>query len=112
MQAPTDPAKRKRPTDKSLPKKLETFIPESALYTEMQQLEQKLDACITFKTLAIQDSLSKPFRKVKRTLRVFLSNFAHHQEISPGDVVDERVPSWTVKIEGKLLDVTLLLIQE
>ncbi|KAJ3051187.1 SWI SNF, matrix associated, actin dependent regulator of chromatin, sub d, member 3 [Rhizophlyctis rosea] len=103
--------KRKRPIDKNLPKKIEPYVPESKLYTELQEFEKKLDATITRKKLDLQDSLSKPIKQ-KRTLRVFLSNLAADQyvevsDLGAGDAFDlesARIPSWTLKIEGRLLD--------
>jgi SWI/SNF-related matrix-associated actin-dependent regulator of chromatin subfamily D len=52
--------RRKRPTDKSLPKKIESYVPESKLYNEMLEFERRLDATIMRKTLDIQDALAKP----------------------------------------------------
>ena len=58
----------------------------------------------------IQDALRKPV-KSKRVLRVFLSNMSHNQPWSKEGMIgfgvtegDEDTPSWTLKIEGKLLD--------
>ncbi|KAJ3090497.1 SWI SNF, matrix associated, actin dependent regulator of chromatin, sub d, member 1 [Quaeritorhiza haematococci] len=100
--------KRKRPTDKALPKKIETYVPESKLYMQLQEFEKRLDATIVRKRLDIQESLAKPM-KTKRTLRVFLSNLSSDQYGSggiedAGDMAAGKVPSWTLRIEGRLLD--------
>jgi SWI/SNF-related matrix-associated actin-dependent regulator of chromatin subfamily D len=39
---------------------MESYVPESKLYQEMQEFERRLDATITRKTLDIQDALAKP----------------------------------------------------
>ncbi|CAO3630626.1 unnamed protein product [Cunninghamella echinulata] len=101
--------KKKRPTDCNIPPKIESFIPESTLYTELSEFEKKLDATIMRKRLNVQEAIGKPI-KVHRTLRLFLSNTFADQINSRSD--DENAfdlnkgnpPSWTLKIEGRLLD--------
>ncbi|ORZ02526.1 SWI/SNF and RSC complex subunit Ssr3 [Syncephalastrum racemosum] len=101
--------KKKRPTDRNMPPKIEAFVPESKLYTELTEFEKKLDATIMRKRLDIQEALGKP-TKTRRTLRIFVSNTAADQTAQNGD--DENAfdlnsgnaPSWTLKIEGRLLD--------
>lgn len=53
--------------------------------------------------------------QTKRTLRVFLSNLAADQYVEVSDLAaaedafdleNARVPSWTLRIEGRLLDVS------
>ncbi|KAI7871021.1 SWI/SNF and RSC complex subunit Ssr3 [Spinellus fusiger] len=103
--------KKKRPTDRNMPPKIEAFIPESKLYTELSEFEKVLDATIMRKRLDIQETLGKP-TKVRRTLRIFLSNTSADQAISQQNAEDENAfdlnsgnaPSWTLKIEGRLLD--------
>ncbi|RKO90599.1 SWI/SNF and RSC complex subunit Ssr3, partial [Blyttiomyces helicus] len=93
------------------PAQIETYVPESKLYNDLHEFEKKLDATISRKKLDFMDALSKPL-KTKRTLRVFLSNLASDQfaETSVADNEDlfdlenARAPSWTLKIEGRLLD--------
>ncbi|CAO3630561.1 unnamed protein product [Mucor hiemalis] len=60
------------------------------------------------KRLDVQEALGKP-TKVRRTLRIFVSNTAADQnseldEINNFEVNNENAPSWTLKIEGRLLD--------
>ncbi|KAG1175800.1 hypothetical protein G6F70_003895 [Rhizopus microsporus] len=101
--------KKKRPTDKNLSPKIESFAPESKLYTELVDFEKKLDATIMRKRLDIQEALGKP-TKVRRTLRLFISNTtapADQQELKQDnaefDLSNNNAPTWTLKIEGKLL---------
>ncbi|KAI9012498.1 SWI/SNF and RSC complex subunit Ssr3 [Phycomyces nitens] len=103
--------KKKRPTDRNMPPKIEAFVPESKLYTELSEFEKTLDATIMRKRLDVQEALGKP-TKVRRTLRIFLSNTSADQVSSHQNPEDEttfdlnsgNAPSWTLKIEGRLLD--------
>lgn len=100
--------KKKRPTDRNIPPKIEAYVPESKLYTELCELEKNLDAAIMRKRLDVQEALGKP-TKVRRTLRIFVSNTAADQnteidELNNFEVNTENAPSWTLKIEGRLLD--------
>lgn len=93
------------------------------------KIEQKLDWTLLRKKAEINDALGRSTR-VKRTLRVFLSNTVHDQawqvgeekEKKEGDVemtegTDEKkddvdlntgkgVAGWVLRIEGRLLDVS------
>ncbi|EIE83923.1 hypothetical protein RO3G_08628 [Rhizopus delemar RA 99-880] len=83
------------------------------LYTELVEFEKKLDATIVRKKLDIQEALGKP-TKIRRTLRLFISNTVtpvdQQQELKSEDnafdLNNNNAPSWTLKIEGKLLDST------
>ncbi|KAI8143117.1 hypothetical protein BJV82DRAFT_611421 [Fennellomyces sp. T-0311] len=93
-----------------MPPKIEAFVPESKLYTELSEFEKKLDATIMRKRLDVQEALGKP-TKVKRTLRIFVSNTSSDQISAQQNADDENFdfnsgnpPSWTLKIEGRLLD--------
>ncbi|KAJ2000087.1 SWI/SNF and RSC complex subunit Ssr3 [Coemansia thaxteri] len=102
--------KRKR---LSLPPKIETYIPESRLFMQLQALERKLDTKIVRKRLEVQEALGKPVYK-KRVLRIFVSNLAANQQtMSMYDSdIDAReaqleaaeAPSWTLRVEGRLVD--------
>lgn len=48
--------------DRNLPKRIESYIPEAKLYTELQELEKKVDAAISRKRLEVQESLGKPVK--------------------------------------------------
>ncbi|KAJ3043895.1 SWI SNF, matrix associated, actin dependent regulator of chromatin, sub d, member 3 [Rhizophlyctis rosea] len=114
QQYPQPGARSAAPSNLNAPSstKIEPYVPESKLYTELQEFEKKLDATISRKKLDLQDTLSKPL-KTKRTLRVFLSNLAADQYVEVGDLgapedafdlENARIPSWTLRIEGRLLD--------
>ncbi|WVR08081.1 hypothetical protein IAU60_005127 [Kwoniella sp. DSM 27419] len=60
------------------PHVLQALVPDSPAFTELLKLEQKLDWTLLRKKAEINDALGRPTR-VKRTLRVFVSNTAHDQ---------------------------------
>nr|XP_018260323.1 uncharacterized protein I303_07241 [Kwoniella dejecticola CBS 10117]OBR82481.1 hypothetical protein I303_07241 [Kwoniella dejecticola CBS 10117] len=60
------------------PHVLQALVPDSPAFTELIKLEQKLDWTILRKKAEINDTFGKPTR-VKRTLRVYISNTAHDQ---------------------------------
>ncbi|KAF9971687.1 SWI SNF, matrix associated, actin dependent regulator of chromatin, sub d, member 1 [Actinomortierella ambigua] len=87
---------------------IEAIVPESKLYTELVDFEKKLDATIMRKRLDLQEALAKP-AKTKRTLRIFVSNLSHDQDVPEADddetALDKgATPSWTLKVEGRLVD--------
>ncbi|KAI8639262.1 hypothetical protein BD408DRAFT_435288 [Parasitella parasitica] len=87
---------------------IEAYIPESKLYNELREFEKNLDMAIMRKRLDIQEALGKP-TKVRRTLRIFVSNTAADQpeqldEPTNFESNDDNAPSWTLRIEGRLLD--------
>lgn len=135
--------KRDRPTDRSLPPSIKRQIKESALYNDLQRMERNLDWTLARKRAELMDSMGKPPR-VKRTLRIFLSNTCANQPFqveekqqqkkqkdaddaaNDADDADDDdqlptstaeaghaasapptdAPSWTMRIEGRLLDPT------
>lgn len=89
-------AKKKRLIDKVCPSKILEIVPESQAHHDMFNFERKLDFNISKKTLDIQEALKKQLR-VKKTLRIFISNlFYTHQ--------DTGEPSWELRIEGRLTE--------
>ncbi|KAG5463201.1 MAG: hypothetical protein BJ554DRAFT_1066 [Olpidium bornovanus] len=58
--APRNFPRKKKPVERSLPPRIDLYVPESKLYTHLQCLERKLDATIMRKRLDMQEALSKP----------------------------------------------------
>ncbi|KAJ3215939.1 SWI SNF- matrix-associated actin-dependent regulator of chromatin sub D [Dinochytrium kinnereticum] len=102
-------ARKKKVLDRALPRKIDTFVPEAKLYTELCDFEKRLDATIIRKRQDIQESSSRPL-KTKRMLRIFLANLAANQFAEDKEAGGElevdpsRIPSWTLQIQGRLLD--------
>ena len=114
----------------SLPQDEDTLLiaPDAALYTQMRESERKLDWTMARKVLEMQETVTKVIRvcrpvqfqsqlfiamasQKRRILRVFVTHTAHgqHWQVQGGDApVDfntgKGIPSWELKIEGKLLD--------
>ncbi|KIJ41033.1 hypothetical protein M422DRAFT_209501 [Sphaerobolus stellatus SS14] len=112
MEAPKN-AKRRKLTDRSIPTSLLNSFEDSQLYFNLLEAERKLDWTIARKRMEIQDSYGKP-SLVTRTLRVFLSHTVEGQPWQTADGMSldptnidfssgSGIPSWTFKIEGRLL---------
>lgn len=95
--------KKKKMADKILPQKVRDLVPESQAYMDLLAFERKLDSTISRKRLEIQEALKRPM-KVKRKLRIFISNTFYPPKPDVED--DDNVPSWELRVEGKLLDET------
>ncbi|KAK9686982.1 SWI/SNF and RSC complex subunit Ssr3 [Basidiobolus ranarum] len=103
---------KRKPTDRNLPSKIESIIPEAKLYTQLQAQERKLDALVTRKRLDLQDALAKP-SYTKKTLRIFVSNSATDQPyMIDQSLTSSGVPSWILKVEGRIVDSTGKLIPD
>ncbi|ODN72925.1 hypothetical protein L202_08340 [Cryptococcus amylolentus CBS 6039] len=61
------------------PHVLAALVPDSPAFLELMKVEQKLDWTLMRKKAEVNDALGKPTR-VKRALRVFVSNTAHDQD--------------------------------
>lgn len=104
---------------------IESFVPETKLYSDLVDFEKKLDATIMRKRLDIQEALGKPTKvsarenvdyilnkccQVRRTLRIFVSNTAstpsaNAEDENAFDLNSGNAPLWTLKLEGQLLEV-------
>ncbi|WVW86960.1 hypothetical protein I302_109016 [Kwoniella bestiolae CBS 10118] len=74
------------------PHVLQSLVPDSPAFTDLLKLEQKLDWTLLRKKAEINDALGKPTR-VKRTLRVYISNTAHDQEWQKPQAEPEATPA-------------------
>lgn len=63
-------------------------MPDSPAFTELMKIEQKLDWTLLRKKAEINDALGRSTR-VKRTLRVFLSNTVHNQPWQTGGATEK-----------------------
>ncbi|KAI3659578.1 hypothetical protein MP638_002026 [Amoeboaphelidium occidentale] len=103
-------AKKKRPNEKTLPMVLlQKDLPESQLYMKLINQEKLLDALFVRKRLDIQEALTR-VQKIKRKLRIFVSNTADNQPHFAQDDLNAALdfnatpPNWTLRITGKLLN--------
>lgn len=94
--------KRKQP-EKQIPDKVAALLPESSLYTQMLELETRVDAALARKKTDIQESLKSPPR-VQKTLRIYVFNtFTNQTQTSP-DSTNAEPPSWSLKMIGRILE--------
>ncbi|KAL7425133.1 SWI/SNF and RSC complex subunit Ssr3 [Cryptotrichosporon argae] len=66
---------------------LQSLVPDSPAFTELMEVEQKLDWTLLRKKAEINDALGRS-QRVRRSLRVFISNTAHHQTWQAGEDVE------------------------
>ncbi|PIO38182.1 hypothetical protein AB205_0133170, partial [Aquarana catesbeiana] len=93
--------KRRKMADKVLPQRIRELVPESQAYMDLLAFERKLDQTIARKRMEIQDAIKKPLTQ-KRKLRIYISNT--YTPGKPEGEEAERVSSWELRVEGKLLD--------
>lgn len=105
--------KKKKLADKILPQKVRDLVPESQAYMDLLAFERKLDFTITRKRLDIQESIKRPMKQ-KKKLRIFLTTvfypgklengLENDANLSAGNSDDPSVPTWELKVEGRLID--------
>ncbi|ORY01317.1 hypothetical protein K493DRAFT_278090 [Basidiobolus meristosporus CBS 931.73] len=89
--------------------KTELVIPESAMFEELQGLEKQIDSILNERKQLIQENTARQ-PTAKKNVRVFISNLSSEQPEQGYEIDDEDdeiapAPSWTLRIEGRLLDV-------
>ncbi|XP_028285824.1 SWI/SNF-related matrix-associated actin-dependent regulator of chromatin subfamily D member 2 isoform X2 [Parambassis ranga] len=96
-------AKRRKMADKVLPQRIRDLVPESQAYMDLLAFERKLDQTIARKRMEIQEAIKKPIMQ-KRKLRIYISNT--YTPSKPEGEEAEKVSSWELRVEGKLLEET------
>ncbi|KAF3918667.1 hypothetical protein AA313_de0205933 [Arthrobotrys entomopaga] len=114
-------AKRRarKPTDKTISPAIEDIAPLTSSYNDIRALERRLDATIMRKRLDVQDAAAK-LSKNHRVFRLYLSNTAINQPWQAPASLDETsfdfstdlIPSFRMKIEGRLLDADETPVQD
>ncbi|KAL4388563.1 hypothetical protein GQ457_09G008810 [Hibiscus cannabinus] len=99
---PASRRKKQKATDKQLQEKVAAILPESALYTQLLELEARVDAAVARKKVDIHEALKNP-PSVQKTLRIYVFNtFANQIQTIPKKP-DAEPPVWSLKIIGKIL---------
>ncbi|EFA86149.1 CHC group protein [Heterostelium album PN500] len=98
------------PTSQTLPvEQLVRYAPECLLFTQLLEFEKKIDSAITKRLVDMQEAQKSRSSKQFRTLRLSIYNtYAcqsayYHLDNKAMMSVTEK-PSWTLRIEGRLLD--------
>ncbi|PPS16530.1 hypothetical protein GOBAR_AA04058 [Gossypium barbadense] len=95
--------KKQKLPDKQLQERVAAILPESALYTQLLDLETRVDAAVARKKVDIQEALKNP-PSVQKTLRIYVFNtFANQLQTIPKKPNAEP-PMWTLKIIGRILE--------
>ncbi|KAJ8553996.1 hypothetical protein K7X08_024674 [Anisodus acutangulus] len=91
--------KKRKVSDKFIPDKVAAILPESGLYSNLLELEARVDATLFRKKIDMLESLKNPPR-FQKTLRIYVFNTFANQ--TPD--TDEPA-SWSLKIFGRVLGV-------
>ncbi|XP_027338989.1 SWI/SNF complex component SNF12 homolog [Abrus precatorius] len=83
--------------------KVASLLPESALYTQLLDLEAQMNAALAMRKNDIQEALRFP-PHVQKTLRIYVFNtFSNHAKLdAENQKADES--SWSLKITGRILE--------
>ena len=89
--------------DKRIPDKVAAVLPESAIYTQLLELEAQIDAALARKKIDIQEAVRSP-RCVQKTLRVYVYNTFSNQNRMDTEKKNVDEPSWSLRITGRILE--------
>ncbi|XP_009774849.1 SWI/SNF complex component SNF12 homolog [Nicotiana tabacum] len=95
--------KKRKVSDKCIPDKVAANLPESVLYSQLLELEARVDAALCRKKIDMLESLKDP-PHVQKTLRIYVFNTSTNQT-PPADSKSKTAepPSWSIKIFGRIL---------
>ncbi|KAM3319270.1 SWI/SNF complex component SNF12 [Capsicum chacoense] len=94
--------KKRKVSDKFIPDKLAAVLPESALYSQLLELETRVDAALCRKKVDMSESLKSP-QRFQKTLRIYVFNTFANQTRGDSDSVTNEPASWSLKIIGRIL---------
>ncbi|CAH9135862.1 unnamed protein product [Cuscuta epithymum] len=88
--APATRKRKRKLPEKHIPEKVASLFPESALYSELLELESRLDASLMRMKTTLSESLKNP-QCVQKTLRIYVFNTFSDQ-------------TWSLRIFGRILN--------
>ncbi|GAV48957.1 hypothetical protein ZYGR_0N03620 [Zygosaccharomyces rouxii] len=110
----TNPTPTTQPTDTYIPNHLSDLVPELKSYEQLKESEKRVDVFLARKRIDLQQSVSQwnnsksgittsHNKNDVKYLRIFVSNIAENQPWQDENN-DIQNASWTMRIEGRLLD--------
>ncbi|GAV53869.1 hypothetical protein ZYGR_0AK03710 [Zygosaccharomyces rouxii] len=110
----TNPTPTTQPTDTYIPTHLSELVPELKSYEQLKESGKRVDVFLARKRIDLQQSVSQwnnsksgiitsHNKNDVKYLRIFVSNIAENQPWQ-GDNNDIQNASWTMRVEGRLLD--------
>lgn len=101
----TPAARRKKAKlpEKQIPDNVAALLPESAIYTQLLEVEGRIDAALARKKNDIRESLKNPSR-IQKTLRIYVFNTFENQNQNSSDQKNVQSSSWSLKIIGRILE--------
>lgn len=101
--APAAKRGRKRKVqDRNLPQNVRNFIPESAIYNQLLEQEQRLDRMMDSRRAEVREAMDQP-ETVPKRLRVYLYN-THANQPHDENRSSREPPSWVLKVFGRVVD--------
>uniref|UniRef100_A0A7N0V8P4 DM2 domain-containing protein n=1 Tax=Kalanchoe fedtschenkoi TaxID=63787 RepID=A0A7N0V8P4_KALFE len=88
--------------ERRTPKKVAPLLPESALYTQLLEFENQVDAALMNKKEDIQEAMRNP-PCVQKTLRIYVFNTFANQVQSTDNDDNAEPPTWTLRVTGRIL---------
>ncbi|KAE9601388.1 hypothetical protein Lal_00024071 [Lupinus albus] len=100
---PAPPRKKRSLPEKQIPEKVAAILPESALYSQLLELEAQVDATLARKKNDIQEAVRNP-PCARKTLRIYVYNTFSNQTNLDSEKKVGMEPSWSLKITGRILE--------
>ncbi|KAL3342721.1 hypothetical protein AABB24_026651 [Solanum stoloniferum] len=94
--------KKRKVSDRFIPDKVAARLPESALYSQLLEIEGRVDAVLSRKKIDMLESLKSPPR-FQKTLRIYVFNTFANQTPANPDSDSAEPASWSLKIIGRIL---------
>lgn len=101
--APAARRKKAKLPEKQIPDKVAALLPESAIYSQLLEVEGRIDAALARKKNDIQHSLKNP-PCIQKTLRIYVFNTFEDQNQNSSDQKSVESPYWSLKIIGRILE--------
>ncbi|XP_051117265.1 SWI/SNF complex component SNF12 homolog [Andrographis paniculata] len=95
--------KKQKLPEKQLHERVAAILPQSALYTQLLEFESRVDAALMRKKVDIQEALKTP-SSVQKVLRIYIFNTCANQICALPKKPNAELPSWTLKIVGRILE--------
>lgn len=101
--APASHRKKRKLSEKEIPVNLGASLAESAIYSQMLELESYIDSALARKKIEAEEFLKNPLR-VSKLLRLYVFNTFAGQGGEATPEGSTEPPSWTLKITGRILE--------
>lgn len=95
--------KKRKLTERKIPDKVVISFPETFLYSQMLEIESRIDAALVRKKVETVESIKHPLH-VQKILRIYVFNTYANQIGGLPQNTSAESPSWSLKITGRILE--------